>query len=218
MRRHKVAAAHLMVFIHTSPFAEGPEYSNSVSGRFMEATNDTAEIVGLALRLGARLWRDGYRYAKAGVVLTELLPETMHQPSLWGELDREKRAKLWRVVDSLNADLGRDSGAPSECGARSSFLEAEGIAPLATAGPLDGTSRQGLARNNRSNDACPNRGATPYGWKGQREHPCGGGGLARRSSPVTENSFFPSITEVFIVNELSPHTVQKTVPVGSSGP
>lgn len=109
MRRHKVEAAHLLVFIHTSPFAEGPRYSNSVSGRFMEATNDTAEVVGLALRLGARLWRDGYRYAKAGVVMTELLPETMRQPSLWSDLDREKRAKLWRVVDSLNADLGRDS-------------------------------------------------------------------------------------------------------------
>jgi DNA polymerase V len=109
MRRHKVEAAHLLVFIQTSPFAEGPRYSNSVSGRFMEATNDTAEVVGLALRLGARLWRDGYRYAKAGVVMTELLPETMRQPSLWSDLDREKRAKLWRVVDSLNADLGRDS-------------------------------------------------------------------------------------------------------------
>jgi DNA polymerase V len=109
MRRHKVEAAHLLVFIHTSPFAEGPRYSNSVSGRFMEATNDTAEVVSLALRLGARLWRDGYRYAKAGVVMTELMPETMRQPSLWSDLDREKRAKLWRVVDSLNADLGRDS-------------------------------------------------------------------------------------------------------------
>jgi DNA polymerase V len=109
MRRHKVEAAHLLVFIQTSPFAEGPRYSNSVSGRFMEATNDTAEVVGLALRLGARLWRDGYRYAKAGVVMTELLPETMRQPSLWSDLDREKRAKLWRVVDSLNADLGRDT-------------------------------------------------------------------------------------------------------------
>jgi DNA polymerase V len=109
MRRHKVEAEHLLVFIHTSPFADGPRYSNSVSGRFLEATNDTAEVVGLALRLGARLWRDGYRYAKAGVVMTELLPETMRQPSLWSDLDREKRAKLWRVVDSLNADLGRDS-------------------------------------------------------------------------------------------------------------
>lgn len=109
MRRHKVAAAHLYVFIHTSPYADGPRYSNGVSGRFMEATNDTSEVVGLALRLGERIWRDGYRYAKAGVVLTELLPETFRQPSLWSDIDREKRAKLWRVVDDLNADLGRDS-------------------------------------------------------------------------------------------------------------
>lgn len=109
MRRHKVEAVHLMVFVHTSPYAEGQQYSNSMSGRFIEATNDTAEVVGLAVRLGEHLWRDGYRFAKAGVVLTELLPESKRQPSLWSALDREKRAKLWRVVDSLNANHGQDS-------------------------------------------------------------------------------------------------------------
>ena len=40
-------------------------------------------------------------------MIAELLPEAARQPALWSELDRERRAKLWRVFDSLNAELGR---------------------------------------------------------------------------------------------------------------
>jgi len=109
MRRHKVSAAHLMVFMHTSPFSDGPGYSNNASGRFLETTNDTGEVVALAVGLGRRIWRDGFRYAKAGVMISELMPETLQQAALWSELEREKRAKVWKVVDSLNANLGRDT-------------------------------------------------------------------------------------------------------------
>jgi hypothetical protein len=40
---------------------------------------------------------------------TELLPETIRQPALWGELDREKRERAWKAMDKLNATLGRDT-------------------------------------------------------------------------------------------------------------
>ncbi len=43
-------------------------------------------------------------------MISELLPEPVQQqPALWSEIDREKRAKLWKVVDGLNAYLGRDT-------------------------------------------------------------------------------------------------------------
>jgi hypothetical protein len=44
-------------------------------------TNDTGEVVALAVRLGERLWRDGFRYSKTGIMITELLPETIRQAS-----------------------------------------------------------------------------------------------------------------------------------------
>lgn len=58
------------------------------------------------------MWRDGFRYGKAGLVISELLPETVQQPALWSEMseiDMEKRARLWKVVDGLNANLERDT-------------------------------------------------------------------------------------------------------------
>jgi DNA polymerase V len=109
MRRYKVAAEHIFVFMHTNTFNNDPLYSNGASARFSETTNDTGEVVALAVRLGERLWRDGFRYSKCGVMITELMPETIRQPALWGELDREKRERAWRAMDKLNATLGRDT-------------------------------------------------------------------------------------------------------------
>ena len=107
MRRYKVAADNLFVFMHTSTFNQDPFYSNGASARFAATTNDTGEVVGLTVRLGERLWRDGFRYSKCGVMITELLPETVQQPALWSELDRERRERAWKTVDQLNATLGR---------------------------------------------------------------------------------------------------------------
>ncbi len=109
MRRHKVAAENIFVFMHTNTFKNDPFYSNGASARFAETTNDTGEVVSLAVRLGERLWRDGFRYSKCGVMITELLPETIRQPALWGELDRDRREQAWKVMDKLNATLGRDT-------------------------------------------------------------------------------------------------------------
>ncbi|WP_263383525.1 Y-family DNA polymerase [Granulicella arctica] len=109
MRRYKVAAENIFVFMHTNTFNNDPFYSNGASARLTETTNDTGEVVALAVRLGERLWRDGFRYSKCGVMITELMPETIRQPALWCELDREKRERAWRAMDKLNATLGRDT-------------------------------------------------------------------------------------------------------------
>ena len=109
MRRYKVAADNLFVFMHTSTFNQDPFYSNGASARFAATTNDTGEVVSLAVRLGERLWKEGFRYSKCGVIITELLPETIRQPALWGELDRDRRERAWKVMDKLNANLGRDT-------------------------------------------------------------------------------------------------------------
>lgn len=63
----------------------------------------------LGANCGERLWRSGYRYAKTGVMITELLPETARQPALWSEIDHEKWERAWRVMDGLNATIGRDT-------------------------------------------------------------------------------------------------------------
>ena len=131
MRRYNVAADNLFVFMHTSTFNQDPFYSNGASARFAATTNDTGEVVGLTVRLGERLWRDGFRYSKCGVMITELLPEAVQQPALWSELDRERRERAWKTVDQLNAKLGRGTVRILAAGPKDSAwkLRAEHLSP-----------------------------------------------------------------------------------------
>ena len=76
---------NIFVFMHTNNFNNDPFYSNGASARFAETTNDTGEVVALAVRLGERLWRDGFRYSKTGIMITELLGQRV--PSDAGDLD-----------------------------------------------------------------------------------------------------------------------------------
>jgi DNA polymerase V len=63
----------------------------------------------MAVHLGEQIWRDGYRYAKAGVMLTELQREVPSQLSLLQTVDVERRTKLWRTIDQVNREFGRES-------------------------------------------------------------------------------------------------------------
>ena len=67
--------------MHASTLNNDPFYSNRASARFEETTNNIGEVVSLAVRLGERLWRFGFRHSKCGGMIAELLPETVRQPA-----------------------------------------------------------------------------------------------------------------------------------------
>ncbi|WP_127556703.1 DUF4113 domain-containing protein [Saccharospirillum alexandrii] len=51
------------------------------------------------------IWRDGFKYAKAGVLLTDLYPLTAWQPDLFQEAGNQpKRQELLSLVDRLNSE------------------------------------------------------------------------------------------------------------------
>ncbi len=60
-----------------------------------EALNDALVLVKAATFGVGKVWRDGYRYSKAGIVTADLVPLVMSQrafPGL-GQLDREHGAR-----------------------------------------------------------------------------------------------------------------------------
>ena len=70
LRRHHVAAGVLTVFLMTNRFTDEPQYANSVIMALPVATQDTAELIGHALQGVEQIFHDGYRFTKAGVILT----------------------------------------------------------------------------------------------------------------------------------------------------
>lgn len=105
LREQGVAAASLSVFIHTNSFRDDMEqYYNSTFLRLSEATSDTFALVEAATRCLAQIYRTGYYYKKAGVMINEIVRRKAIRKSLFTDPeDRERRARLMTVLDSINA-------------------------------------------------------------------------------------------------------------------
>jgi DNA polymerase V len=107
LRHERLAATVLTVFLTTNPFkTDEPQYSNAVTITLPVATDATPELLRYALRGIERIYRDGYRYNKAGVMLTALVPASQVQGDLFDDRDRERSSRLMRVLDRINADMG----------------------------------------------------------------------------------------------------------------
>ena len=76
------------------------------STRRPATTQDTAELIRYALRGIEHLFREGYRYQKAGVILTALVPASQVQTHLFDRQDRERSRKLMAAIDTINKEWG----------------------------------------------------------------------------------------------------------------
>jgi len=116
LRGHGLAADHVTVFFHTSPFDDGPARSVSTTVDFPEASNDTLVLV-RAAKWGARqIWKSGYRYSKAGLMTVDIVPLEGSQRALIGALDREKSGRLMEALDACNQKHGRGVVFPAAAG------------------------------------------------------------------------------------------------------
>ena len=106
LREEKVAAGAMTVYVMTSRFVEKPKrYFNSHTVSFPTATSYTPELIDGAVRSVERLYRKGFLFNKAGVILSGLVPENNVQGNLFDEADRDKSRRLMEAVDSVNARL-----------------------------------------------------------------------------------------------------------------
>jgi len=104
LRARKQKASTLCVFIRTSPFDKHhPYFSNSSQGSFYEATSDTLKMVALAGKLLENIWKEDQRYAKAGVMLSDLCQEDEVQHCLlYDAKDSQKSQNLMQAMDRIN--------------------------------------------------------------------------------------------------------------------
>lgn len=112
LRRHGLRAAAMQVFMHTNRFNNDPSYANQTTFD-IEATADSLALIASATRAAASLWRDGYRYAKAGVLLLDLYrPQDLPVADLFASRDPERSKALMTALDAVNARYGRDTLRP----------------------------------------------------------------------------------------------------------
>ena len=110
LRQQGSLASQVLVFIRTSPFRPEAQYSRSTTVPLRRPSADTAVLVAAALAGLQAIYRPGFKYAKAGVMLLELQSEAVQQGELALQRDDElivDRRRLMSALDGLNQRYGR---------------------------------------------------------------------------------------------------------------
>ena len=109
LRRERLAATVLTVCLTTNEFKEGPQYSNALTLNLSVVTDTTSDLIKSALQGIRAIYRDGYLYKKAGVMLTGLVPVSQTQADLFDDRDRRKSKRLMSALDAINDRWGADT-------------------------------------------------------------------------------------------------------------
>jgi DNA polymerase V len=109
LRKQGSHTGQIMAFIRTSSFRkQDPQYSRSASIPLPSPTSDSAHITQAANAIVKRIYRPGFKYAKAGVMLMDLQPATREQLTLdFDEVMPENRVRLMDAMDQVNQRYGR---------------------------------------------------------------------------------------------------------------
>ncbi|MBK0126196.1 translesion error-prone DNA polymerase V subunit UmuC [Pantoea sp. S61] len=103
LREQDSRCRHISVSIATGRHGDEPQYSNTASCICDYPTNDTRDIIDSALRGLSTIWRDGYRYAKAGVMLSDFYQSGVAQFDMFSEqLPRANADALMAALDGIN--------------------------------------------------------------------------------------------------------------------
>lgn len=109
LREQESVAGALMVYIRTNPFSpEQPQYQKALTVPLPSPTSDTCLLVQWGLRLLRRMYRSGYAYHKAGVMLSDIRPQTCIQADLFTDTSaQDRRDRLMGTLDAINGKWGR---------------------------------------------------------------------------------------------------------------
>jgi DNA polymerase V len=114
-------AAVIQVFLQTNRFRKDlPQYMPSLAVPLPYPTDDSLEVNRWASALCERMFKSGYQYKKAGIMLSEINPATHRQGDLL-EVDAPSNGKLMLALDALNQRYGRGTVKVSTQGAYSEW-------------------------------------------------------------------------------------------------
>lgn len=118
LRVQQYVAGAITVSIRSNPFKPWePQYNQGVVVPLPEPSADTRVLINAALWGLGKIFRTGYAYKKAGVLLSGLEPVGRRQASLLTDLKREERAAaLMAAMDQINDRWGKGSVRPLAAG------------------------------------------------------------------------------------------------------
>lgn len=130
IRHQGSSAAILTAYIQTDHFRKDkPQYGRSFSVTFTTPTHSTLLLVQAAKFALDKVYREGFEYKRAGVMLSGLTQQGEVLPTLFDSIDHDKHRRLMLALDAVNGRFGRNA-------VRTAAQTAGGVAKLTHQGSL----------------------------------------------------------------------------------
>jgi len=108
LRYQRSLATMIYVFIQTNSFKKKDQQYNS--GRLIhltKPTNDSRKLISAVLVGLKSIYKTGFFYKKAGVLINDILPVSNYQKGLFDDIEsQEKSESLMKAMDGINNKMG----------------------------------------------------------------------------------------------------------------
>ena len=102
LRKQKMLANFLTIFISTSFHSKDPFYANSCSISLPTATSFTPNLITHAKKALKMIYKNSYLYKKAGIILSDFSSKEFVQNDLFTKLDEKHKNDLMKIIDEIN--------------------------------------------------------------------------------------------------------------------
>jgi len=122
IRNEDQVTKSLTIFIRTSPFDKYRKYySNSITIDLPVASNNSLEIIKTAISGLEKIYKYGYFYQKAGIILSKLAESSENELNLLAPIMENKSKTLMEAIDFTNAKYGRNAISIAQAGINNSW-------------------------------------------------------------------------------------------------
>lgn len=134
LRDSRTCAGALNVFIFTNKHrTDLPQYHPFGSINLEVPTSDTRLISEAALSVLKQIYKPGFWYKKAGVIVSQIIPQDHVQSTLFNKTSDERSVRLMAVMDEINAKYNGASVHLANMGAKNKInLRRDYISPCYT--------------------------------------------------------------------------------------
>ena len=110
MRKHELAAHAVTVLVSTDRFHPVPaEYANSATYSSTYPTDSNQEMQEWAIKTLEKIFKDGYDYRKAGIILSGLVPAASTTKRMFDDERFKRQHNIMKAVDEINQKFGKDT-------------------------------------------------------------------------------------------------------------
>ncbi|WP_126653137.1 Y-family DNA polymerase [Chryseobacterium aureum] len=109
LRKQNTCCKMITVFVQTNRFRKDlPEYKNAMTRILSNPTNSSILIGRVVNELFEAVYREGFHYKRAGVMVNDFVPEDQRQIGLFEEDIQNQHLPVMKAMDAMNRKFGKD--------------------------------------------------------------------------------------------------------------